>query len=58
MAFRQAAEAKAVLEDAGYTFVKRAEDGYWQMLADDEIVAINRSMGDLIRQQATALGAW
>lgn len=58
MAFRQAAEAKQVLESAGYTFHKRSEDGWWTMCDGDTVLAVNRSMGDLIRQQATEQGAW
>lgn len=58
MAFRMAAEAKQVLEECGYTFRKRVEDGWWQMMDGDKVVAVNRSQGDLIRSQATIQGAW
>lgn len=58
MAFRLASEAKQVLESVGYTFVKRDEDGWWQMLEGDVVHAVNRSMGDLIREQANKHGVW
>lgn len=58
MAFRMAAEAKQLLESTGYTFVKREEDGWWQMLEGDVVCAVNRSMGDLIREQANKHRAW
>lgn len=58
MAFRMTAEAKEVLESAGYTFHKRSEDGWWTMLEGDTLVAQSRSLGDLIRSQANIQGAW
>lgn len=58
MVFRMAAQAKQVLVDAGYTFIKREEDGWWTMCDGDAIIAINRSQGDLIREQANLMGAW
>lgn len=58
MAFRMAAQAKQVLEAAGYSFIKRECDGWWTMCDGDTIVALNRSQGDLIREQANILGAW
>lgn len=58
MAFRLAAEAKATLEAGGFTFAKREEDGWWQMLEGETVVAVKRSMGDLIREQANKQGAW
>jgi hypothetical protein len=53
-----AAEAKEVLESVGYTFHKRGEDGWWTMLDKDTVIAVNRSLGDLIRSQANIQGAW
>lgn len=58
MSFSLAAQAKQLLESAGYSFVKRAEDGWWIMQEGDNTVAINRSLGDLIREQANKEGAW
>lgn len=58
MAFRLAAEAKQVLEAAGYTFAKREDDGWWTMCDGDAIIAVNLSQGDLIREQANLHGAW
>lgn len=58
MAFGEAAKAKQVLESAGYSFAKRAEDGWWTFCDGDKVVAVNRSMGDLIRQQANEHGVW
>lgn len=58
MAFRMAAEARTTLESCGYSFCKRVEDGWWQMLEGDTVVAVKRSMGDLIRDQANKQGAW
>lgn len=58
MAFRMTAVAKRTLEECGYSFCKRAEDGWWQMMDGDKVVAVNRSQGDLIRQQANKEGAW
>lgn len=58
MAFRLAAEARATLESCGYSFCKRGEDGWWQMLDGDKVMAVSRSQGDLIREQANKLGAW
>lgn len=58
MAFGLAAQARQLLESAGYTFVKRDDDGWWQMLEGETVVAVKRSMGDLIREQANKHGAW
>lgn len=58
MAFGLAAQARQLLESAGYKFVKRDEDGWWQMLEGETVVAVKRSMGDLIREQANKQGAW
>lgn len=58
MAFGLAAQARQLLESAGYTFVKRDEDGWWQMMNGDIIVSTNKSLGDLIREQANKEGAW
>lgn len=58
MAFSIAAEAKRTLEECGYTFSKREEDGWWQMLEGETVVAVKRSTGDLIREQANKQGAW
>jgi hypothetical protein len=58
MAFRLAAEAKATLEAGGFTFAKREEDGWWQMMNGDITVSTNKSLGDLIREQANKEGAW
>lgn len=58
MAFSIAAEAKRTLEECGYTFSKREEDGWWQMMNGDIIVSTNKSLGDLIREQANKEGAW
>lgn len=56
--FAHTAKAKQSLEDAGYTFCKRAEDGWWQMMDDGIVIAVNRSMGDLVSLQGMALGVW
>lgn len=58
MAFGLAAQAKQLLESAGYTFAKREEDGWWQMLEGDTVCAVKRSLGDLIREQANNHKAW
>lgn len=58
MAFGLAAQAKQLLESAGYTFAKREDDGWWQMLEGETVVAVKRSMGDLIREQANKQRAW
>lgn len=58
MAFGLAAQAKQLLESAGYTFAKRDDDGWWQMLEGVTVVAVKRSMGDLIREQANKQRAW
>lgn len=63
MAFSIAAEAKRTLEECGYTFCKRAEDGWWelrQQLSENcsIVIAANPSQGDLIREQANKEGAW
>lgn len=57
MAFRKAAEAKVVLEDAGFTFIN-VDDHQWDMMDGERRVDFSRSLGDLIRKQATALGIW
>lgn len=58
MSFSLAAEARTTLEACGYTFFKRAEDGWWQMLDGDKVIASNRSQGDLLREQANKHRAW
>lgn len=58
MAFGLAAQAKQLLESAGYTFDKREDDGWWQMLEGETVIAVKRSMGDLIREQANKQRAW
>ena len=58
MAFGLVAQAKQLLESAGYSFIKREEDGWWTMCDGDQVVAIKRSLGDLIREQANNQGAW
>lgn len=58
MAFGLAAQARQLLESSGYTFVKRDEDGWWQMMDGLTVVAVKRSMGDLIREQANNLRVW
>jgi hypothetical protein len=57
MAFREVAVAKAILEDAGFTFFK-VDDHQWDMMDGERRVDFSRSLGDLIRKQATALGVW
>lgn len=60
MAFGLAAQAKAQLEAAGFTFIKRESDGWWTMCDEQgkDVMASSPSLGDIIRKHATELGAW
>lgn len=50
------AKVRAALEDAGFTFTKRLEDGYHQILMSGSVLGTNRSLGDLLRSMAKELG--
>lgn len=54
---RWADKVKMECEAAGFTFIKREDDGYWQML-DDTMIAVytNRSLGDLLRAAGNDMG--
>lgn len=58
MSFGLVQQTQQELINAGYTFIKRSEDGWWELRDGDHLVAYNRSIGDLIRQQAKELGVW
>lgn len=58
MSFGFVQQTQQELIHAGYTFTKRSEDGWWELRDGEQLVAHNRSMGDLIRQQAKELGVW
>lgn len=58
MAFSEAAKARQAMEEAGYSFVKRSEDGWWEFQCAGLVIAENRSQGDLIRSMAKDLGVW
>lgn len=45
------------LIEAGYSFTK-IDQHAWQMREGEVIVAEGRSLGDIIREQAKALGVW
>lgn len=46
---RWAEKVKMECEAAGFTFLKRDTDGFWQMLDGDRVTHTNRSLGDLLR---------
>lgn len=51
-------QAKVSLEEAGFQFVRREDDGWWLFMCDGKQIGQSRSQGDLIRKFATELGAW
>lgn len=49
-------KVKMECEAAGFTFHKREDDGYWQMLDGNKVVGHNRSLGDLLREVGNGMG--